>query len=249
MKKHKLLSKFTYALLIPAFLLACDDDDNGAGPASVDFASIASTAMEASDNSITIPLRGSNSGLDIVFGGTATEGVDYELGGISAEGVTVNILDDNEFEFDETIVVRLVSSSANLNGNAEHVITLLSECTDLSNFVETGWFVREFDAVEDDGVAPYGPYHLAFEPDETDPNKFWTDNFWDSGLPAYIVYDPATNTVSFPTQTPLANFPTRIITSTPAPVNQCDRTFTITTSYRGLTWEYIFVRPQTETLF
>lgn len=244
MNRKNIFVKCLFALSLPLVMVACSgDDDNAAGPASVDFASIASTANEEG-GTITIPLRGSSNGVSVAFGGSATEGEDFELVGVSDEGVEISIIDDGEFEDTEKVIVRLVSSSANLNGNSEHTVSIVSQCTDLEKFAESDWFVEEFDAIEDYGDgAPYGPYHMEFERDETDPNKYWTDNFWDSGLPAYIVYDPATNKVSFPTQTPLANFPTRIITSTPATVDQCNGGFTITTNYRGNTWQYIFTLP------
>lgn len=246
MNKNKYLNKIATLLVVPAFIIACDGDEDGPSTAAVDFATVGSSYFEANGEGIvTAPLKGNGNTSDIEFvlGGSATEGEDYEFLGLTGEGVQVRILQDDEFEFAETITIRMTSPTVNLNGNAMHTVTIISNCEDIVGFGETHWLIDEFDAVEDDGVAPYGPYHVEFERDETDPNKYWTDNFWDSGLPAYIVYDPATHTVSFPTQTPLANFPTRIITSTPATVDQCNRSFTIRTSYRGFTWDYVFVRP------
>jgi hypothetical protein len=248
MKNIKLLNKLATLLIVPAFVIACDGDEDGPSTAAVQFESVGSSYEEsAGEGTITIPLQGngSTSDLDFVLGGSATEGEDYEFLGLTGEGVQVHILDDDKFEFVETITIRMTSPTVNLNGNAVHTVTIVNDCAD--DFVGLGdseWFVDEFNATEI--YAPddtYGPYHTVFERDEVNPNKFWTDNFWDSGLPAYIVYDPATNTVSFPQQTPVAASPTRIITSTPATVDVCNRTFTITTSYRGSTWDYEFVRP------
>jgi hypothetical protein len=75
------------------------------------------------------------------------------------------------------------------------------------------------------------------------PNRLTTHNFWDSGLVAYIVFDPVTQTISFPMQTPVATFPLRIITSEPATFDPCTGEATIVTHYRGSTWGYKIVRP------
>jgi len=59
-----------------------------------------------------------------------------------------------------------------------------------------------FSAVEsypaDGYVSP--AYDISFEQDAVDPNRFNTDNFWGSHLNAYIVFDPNSREVTFPTQ-------------------------------------------------
>jgi len=229
---------FRMLFVVPALMLGCDDDETGV---STDLGTIASTYYEKDGaGTVTIPFRNPSgvSNLSVVFGGTATEGEDYSLAGITDEGVQLSINDDSKFEPNETIRVQLKSASGSLKGNTIHTVTIVSNCADTDELDED-FFVGEFVLYEDD----YGPYITHIEQDETNPNKYWLDNFFDSGLPAYIVYDPATKTVSFPQQTPVATFPTRIITSTPATIdNNCS--FEITTSYRGATWQNIFNKVQ-----
>jgi hypothetical protein len=241
MKKNT-LSKLFFALAMPLIIIGCDGDDEPG--TSLDFPTIASTVSEADGGTITIPLRNASStaGIDVAFGGTAVEGEDFTFEGISGEGVSIAIIDDNKYETNETIRVQLTGEG--LNGNSIHTVTIESNCADLVEF-NPNWFAEAFAAYE--VYAPddiYGPYTLEFAQETADnPNRLTTHNFWDSGLVAYIVYDAATNTVSFPTQTPQANFPTRIVTSTPATVDPCTGEATITTSYRGYTWDYRIVRP------
>jgi hypothetical protein len=246
MTNNTFLNRFLLILSFSAIALSCDDDEGGASGLDIDFGTIASSYNEADgDGTLFIPLRNAtSSNLDKVsvdFGGNATEGEDFSLGSVTAEGITLQILDDSKYEDIETIRVMLVADEG-IAGNAIHNVTILSNnCSD-SEDITPDYFTYGFDASEI--YAPddiYGPYEIEWEQDETDPNKYWTHNFWDSGLNAYIIFDPATNTVSFPQQTPQANFPTRIVTSTPATItNPC--TFTITVSYRGYTWDYEFVR-------
>lgn len=231
---------------MPAFILACDGDDEVG--VSLDFATLASSYYEKDGaGSLTIPFRNSSASavnnLDVALGGSATQGEDYELVGITSEGVQFNIIDDSKFEKNETIRVQLRSSGSNVAGNAIHTVTIVSNCPDTDE-LDADFFVGIFDAYEisapDDR---YGPYDLELEQDKTDPNKYWMHNFFESALNAYIVYDPATKTVSFPQQIPVTTAPTRIITSEPATItNNCS--FKITTHYRGLTWDYEFVKHQ-----
>lgn len=240
MKKNILKLLF----IVPAFILACDGDDEAS--VSVDFATLSSSYYEKDGaGSLTIPFRNASAGknLEVAFGGTATQGEDFELVGITAEGVQLSIKDDTKFEKNETIRIQLRSSGKNVAGNAIHTVTIVSNCADTDE-LDADFFEGVFDATEI--YAPddiYGPYELEIEQDETDPNKYWMHDFWDSDLNAYIVYNPATKTVSFPQQIPVATFPLRIITSDPAIItNNCN--FKIVTHYRGSTWEYEFVKHQ-----
>jgi hypothetical protein len=243
MKNNKLFINLLLAFGITSIVVGCDSDDESG--ISVDFASIASTVYEqAGTNTVTLPLRNSGdvASLDVVFGGTAQEGEDFELIGITDEGVQISIIDDSKFEDNETVRVEL--SGSGLNGNSIHTITIVNNCEDTDD-LEAGFFVGAFTMREI--YAPddiYGPYTLEWVQDEVNPNKYWTDHFWDTpNLRAYIVFDPATKTVSFPQQIPVAISPLRIITSEPAAVTDNCK-FVITTHYRGSTWEYEFIKHQ-----
>lgn len=243
MKENRRLNKLLFILALPVLMLACEDEGSPAGTGS-DFATLTSGYFEEDGTAaITIPFRNASASfaanVELTFGGTATEGEDYTVVGVTEEGIQISIIDDGEFEYRETIRILMDSK-----GNNIHTVTLVSNCDDIDAFDNSiyDYFAADFNATEI--YAPddmYGPYVLELEEDEDVPNKYWMHNFWDSGLNAYIVYDPLTNMVSFPQQVPVAGFPTRIITSDPTTVSDgCS--FTITTYYRGNVWDYEFVR-------
>ena len=91
-------------------------------------------------------------------------------------------------------------------------------------------------AYEDYGSQHWGPYDTKLTPDASVANRFHLDNFYDSGLDAYIDYDPATNTVKFPNQT-VGGKP---ITNSSGSFNQCRRQMTIKLNYDGADWTYLF---------
>lgn len=62
-------------------------------------------------------------------------------------------------------------------------------------------WVGDYAAVEKYSDGDTDPYDIAFEQDLVDPNKFNTDNFWGSGITAYIIFDPNSRSVTFPDQT------------------------------------------------
>jgi hypothetical protein len=88
----------------------------------------------------------------------------------------------------------------------------------------------------------YGPYNVKFTQDATDKNKFFLNNFWDEGSPAYIVFTPSTSPttqiVKFPDQTSDRG----AIKSTTGTYDQCTNTLKIQTQYAGSDWRYEFVK-------
>jgi hypothetical protein len=86
----------------------------------------------------------------------------------------------------------------------------------------------------------YGPYNVTFTQDPGDPNRYNFTNFWDYGLPAYVVFtptsdDPDGQIVEFPEQT--VDGETLTGTGT---YDMCLQTFKIQTSYAGSDWRYEF---------
>ena len=246
MKKNRFLNKFLFALCLPILILGCSDDDISP---STDFSSIASTYLEGDGTrTITIPLRNAGGSIGdnvtVAFAGTATEGKDFSLVGITAEGVQISIIDDTDLESNETIRVELVSSSINLNGNNIHTITIVSNCEDIGG-LELSAFAGDFSATEKYGPTSkdwYGPYDLTMTQDETDPSKFWLDNFYDSGLDAYVVVDTAAGTAYFPNQ----KAGTKQITASTGVFGFCvvdgHLTLTLKLNYDGGNWEYQLVK-------
>ena len=234
-------------LLAFTVLLSCSDDDEGASAPSLDFAGIATTAEEATAGTITIPLRGVSGSeaenIDLSLGGTAVEGEDYSVVGVTAEGVQIAITDDSQREANETIRIEITSDGLNLNGNNIHTVTIVSNCEDTGGF-SIADFAGEYDALEMYGPEPadwYGPYHVEFVQDETDPNKFHFDNFWDSGYDAYVVFDLAAGTVYFPDQSP-GGLP---LTGSTGTFTFCDGPtphLSIQLDYYSGVWTYDFVQ-------
>lgn len=242
MKKNRIIYKLVCCLAGAFFFMACEEDKEPA-VAEIDFAGISSTHYET-DGTITLPVRmnGSvnESNLDFEFVGTAVEGEDFELVGLTAEGLQIALIDDNNLEPLETLRIRMVSPSLNLNGNSIHTISLLSDCADNGNpysahFAGTYGAIEKYGPTEDDW---YGPYEVTLVPDETDPNIFHFDNLYDSGCDAYMVFDFAAGTVYFPDQAPcdiaLTNS-SGTFTATP-----CATELTINLNFDGGDWVYSF---------
>jgi len=86
----------------------------------------------------------------------------------------------------------------------------------------------------------YGPYNVTFTKDVNNPNRYNFTNFWDYGLPAYVVFtptadDPDGQIVEFPEQ--VVDGETLTGTGT---YDQCLGTFKIQTTYAGSEWRYEF---------
>jgi hypothetical protein len=242
MKKNRLINKLLFALALPAMILGCDsDDDTGS---SVDFGPIASSYYESSGTgTLTIPFRNASSDdINVLFGGTATEGEDYDLVGITREGVQLSIKDDSDLEVNETI--RLQISGPGVSGNSIHTVTIVSNCEDLTGLTIAD-FAGEFNATEKYGPAPadwFGPYHVTIVQDETNPNKFLMDDFYGSGLDAYFIVDIAAGTVYFPDQTPDEELTASSGTFSFCTGPKDHLTLTMMLNYDGGDWEYEFVK-------
>ncbi|GIL23533.1 MAG: hypothetical protein BroJett042_20460 [Bacteroidota bacterium] len=243
MRKYSRLGKFIAIIGLPILIASCEDETTV--KTTVDFASISSNYYEADGTtSFTIPLRnaGSTSGLSVVFAGTATQGQDYELVGITSAGVEIRLLDDNVYEDGvvETLRVQLVSSSESLKGNTMHTINMVSnDCEDTEGLTVAS-LAGDWNAMEDD----YGPYTVTFEVDEEDETILWMDNFFDSGISAYVKIDLTTGAVVFPEQQ-VSNYQGSVITGTGSFDDNCNFTITThfaTTQYGNFDWEYIFYR-------
>lgn len=247
MKKNILINKILFALTLSVIVLACSDDDDG-GSSGVSFAGIASSSPEADAATVTIPLRdGSVSEDDITWGGTATVGEDYTFGGVTDEGIQITILNDNDLEPNETIRLQIPSSQ-----NSTFTLTIGSDCEDTEN-VYSKYFEGEWDATEfycglgvTGGGCEFGPYHLTWTQDATDPTIFRTTNFYGSGRTGYVVFDYDAGTVYFPDQQPLPDTgaPTLLTGSTGVfTLDECDgSTMTIELNYDGGDWIYYFER-------
>lgn len=81
---------------------------------------------------------------------------------------------------------------------------LVYTVTDYCSYVASSW-AGAYTVNEIYSNTVYGPYTLNFTQDGTNPNRFNTTNFWDSGYTAYMVFSPSVNpstqTVTFPAQT------------------------------------------------
>lgn len=245
MKKDKILHKLLFALIMPAFILSCDGDEGELATADIDFLTISSSYDEASGTgTLTVPLRGvvNQNSYSFEFGGTATEGEDYQVIGVTGEGFQVSIIDDNDAEPNETIRVRMVSPSLNLNGNAMHTIHIASNCED-TNASDVDFFAGNWDATEKYGDLPaswYGPYEITLIQDDQDPNTFHFDNLYDSGCEAYMVFDMTAGTVYFPDQEP-CGIPLTSSSGT-FTFDSCHNELTINLNFDGGDWVYSFVK-------
>jgi hypothetical protein len=245
MKKDKFLQRLLFALIVPAFLLSCDGDEEEPAMAEIEFLTISSTYEEANGTgTVTVPLRGSadESQYSFEFDGTATEGEDYEVIGVNGEGFQVSIIDDNDAEPNETIRVRMMSPNLNLNGNAIHTINIVSNCedTDASDltFFRGNWDATEkYGPTEDDW---YGPYEILLLQDAENPNMFHFDNLYDSGCDAYMIFDLAAGTVYFPDQAPCEEALTN--SSGTFTLNACQTELTINLNFDGGDWVYHFAK-------
>jgi len=245
MKINTFLHNILYALAFVAVVASCDDDDEIKDPA-VDFAGLASTYSET-DGTVTIPVRINGSvnasDLNFEFTGTAVRDSDFEFIGFTNEGVQIRIIDDNEIEAAEKVAVRFSSTKLNLTGNNVHELTIISDCADTA-YPSTSYFAGSWMATEKYGVSPddwYGPYAMTLIQDKSDPNKFYFDNFYDSGCESYLMFDFATGTVRFPDQAPCDEPLTN--SSGTFEFKDCKAILTVTQNFDGGDWMYSFEKP------
>lgn len=248
MKRNKSIRKALLLLTLPILGVSCDDEENTG--VSSDWATLSSSYYEADGSGIlTIPFRNPNpsfvGALEVKFGGTAVEGEDFEYVGTSAEGIQIRVLDDNNFEPNETLRIEISPT----NGNNIHTVTIVSECDDTDN-PYLKYFSGTWDATEKYGPDPSdwaSVYQTELVQDEEDPTKFYLDNFYGVEREAYLVFDVAAGTVRFPDQQPLPDpdAPTLLTGSSGTfVIDPCNNvaTLTITLNYDGGVWEYSLVK-------
>jgi len=246
MKKINRTVKYIFSIFFFAFIVACNDEDKEG--LKTDFAIIESLHSELQDENLIIPFRNPNDNfiqnITLKFGGSAKEGEDFELVGITQTGVELKIIDDNEFESLENIMLII-----NSNGNNVHNVTITSDCADTeSPFLK--YFIGEWDATEKYGDNPadwYGPYHVEIKQDQSDPSKFYVENFYDADRTALLIINNEDGTVYFPDQQPLPDpgTPTLLTGSTGTfVIDECEgaTTLTITLNYDGGEWVYSLVK-------
>jgi hypothetical protein len=105
--------------------------------------------------------------------------------------------------------------------------------TDYCSYVATDW-AGTFDATElSELFGAYGPYNATFTQDGTNPNKFTTDNWYDSGIPVYFIFtpsvDPSTQIITVPSQPNPLNTARTIVGS--GTYNSCIGEAAITMTY------------------
>lgn len=158
-------------VLVSLALLSCKDDDP-APPAKVSFAT-AETTVEESVGTIDIEVRldrsyGKDLRIEYSVGGTAsdqdavgTDQADFRIEGShgvveipagATEGsITIEIIDDDIFEEDETIVLRITDTNTSdvvIGDISEHIVTITSDDPQLlASFTNTTMTVSEDDEV------------------------------------------------------------------------------------------------------
>ena len=152
-------------------------------------------------------------------------------GTIEGEGSTVTIT-SVKTEEPSTAILTITETPADGPAWTESIeINIKGFCE-----YEADWS-GSFAALEDYGSDTYGPYNITFVQDTEDPNKFTFDNFWDSGITVFVVFDPESFDVTFPDQ----DDGDGVAITGSGSYNQCDHEFTITTEYDGYVFDYVFV--------
>lgn len=245
MKKNRFLKRILFAVILSPLFLSCNEKEEILTMA--DFSSIASSYNEAK-GIVIIPLRSASvedaGKIQLTLGGTAVQGKDYELVGVTAQGVEIKIIDDKDFEPNETIRVQ-----TNLSGNNIHTITIVSDCQDIVGIPQS-FFAGSWAALEDYGASgTFGPYDVSFVQDATDKNKFKFSNFYGSGAQytANLVFDMVTGSVKFPDQTigaPTFDKGPLTASSGTFVIDLCNNkvTLTINLTYDGGPWVYRFTK-------
>lgn len=116
--------------------------------------------------------------------------------------------------------------------------SIVGKVTDLVPFNPASW-AGTYTALEDYGTSTWGPYDVQFVQDATNPNRFHFDNFYDSGLDAYVEFDGATRTVKFPDgQSPDGED----LTDSSGTFDPCTGELVINLNYDGGEWIYRFTK-------
>lgn len=109
--------------------------------------------------------------------------------------------------------------------------------TDYCSYSENDW-AGTYDATEtSEFFGGYGPYDVTFSKDGATPNKFNTDNWYDSGIPIYIVFTPSTNVETQIVTAPVQEFTTgsgavRLIEGS-GTYNSCKKEMVINFTYKS----------------
>jgi hypothetical protein len=250
MKNTKNILLYFLSMAVVAFTISSCDDDEATERSGTTFLKTASSFAEGTGNgTVQIEVDGSDD-VQFQYRGTATEGEDFTVGGYSNGILTLNLLDDTDWEKNETIIVRI--ASGDVGRIPQHTVYISSNCEDTDNLA-TAFFEGDYSATEwycgvgvTTSTCDYGPYDIHLVQDETDPNKFHFDNFYDSGYDAYMVFDMAAGTVSFPNQNAGGDSSNPGISASTGTfdVDICEgiTTLTINLTYDGGAWDYTFVK-------
>lgn len=240
--KRNIFFRATLTLVLAVLIAGCGEDETAT--TDFDFATIASSHYEADgDTELVIPMRGNlPANTTFVYDGSASE-EDFEVIGLTDEGLRIRIFNDIYADNGrlETIRITMVVPGQTITGNAIHTVTIIGDCNDTGN-LGAAYFEGKWSAEEDYGSTHWGPYEINFEVDPANPNRLWVDNFWDSGLSAYIDVDVAARTVHFPNQS-TGGFP---ISNSTGTFCADDEQLTISLLYRNGTanWTYHFTRDK-----
>jgi hypothetical protein len=244
------ISKTILATVICIGIVACHEVEVPAGPSMTEFLTAQAWAQHSADLDdedihesgwvIRFNADGSfdDKGLHIdPAGGPATwswnsaeTSITITQGGDKVAQLNVVELSTGTFIYDQFV------SFPNIDG--DHIVYYNSPVCD--NAIDWSGDFAALENTYDGAIVDdhYGPYDVTLVMDPTNPNKFSFDNFFDSGIDAYMIFDPATMKVSFPTQddgsgTPISGVGT---------YDACTGSFVIRTAYDGDEWNYVFVK-------
>ena len=249
MKTTKNILFYFLSLAVAIMFSACDDDEPTERTGTT-FVKTASSFAEGSGNgTVQIEVDGSDD-VEFTYRGTATEGEDFTVGGYSNGILTLNLIDDTDWEKNETIIVRI--ASGDVGRIPTHTVYISSNCEDTDN-LDPSFFEGDWSATEwycgvgvTTSTCDYGPYDIHLVQDTTDPNKFHFDNFYDSGYDVYMVFDMAAGTVKFPDQNAVGDASNPGITASSGTysLDLCEgvNVLTINLTYDGGAWDYTFVK-------
>jgi Calx-beta domain len=240
------MKKISYILLAAFIVASCSEDE--AVPTIIKFAKTELTTPESA-KSITLGIQldqPAKQDLEVslaTIGGTATSSEDYTLPattlvlkGETNGSFVVTILDDVKVEDDETIEIG-ISSAGGLATEGTYKVTIES---DGCEHYDISYWKGTIVALEDYGTSTWGPYNLVLTQDATNPNKFTMTNFYDSNLPAFILFNPANGTVNFPDgQSPGG----KALTNSTGTFDYCTGKLVINLTYDGGPWVYRFTKP------
>jgi hypothetical protein len=256
------MKKIFYSAALVLALAACSDEDYNS--AFREYAGIKTTGIptapvaegtkvvvtvgyggqvtNATSRTISYKITGGEYGTDYtVVGGTGATGtVTIPEGPTKDAKVTFEVQSLHDFieEDDITLTIEITDAAGLQIGYPYQPKVKVTFLDDDCTFDEETW-KGTFSALEDYATgSDYGPYDVTFEQDAVDPNKYIFHKFWDSGITAYIIFDPNSNVVTFPAQD---DGDGTAITGS-GTYNQCSKTMVISTQYAGYSWQYRFTK-------